>query len=173
MRQLPHGAAAAYAHGPNPSAHITWESIMNMPRQLAAALLVSAIFVLPATAQELSYKPGTVWNIANIQVEPGQMQRYIDFLAGDWKKQNEFGKKEGYVASYHVFAVNNPRSGEPDLILAIEYKDYYTNAQQLDQQKKLEAFLARDSRKLESESGERKAIRKVAGTVELQELVLK
>ena len=77
------------------------------------------------------------------------------------------------MVSYHVFSVNNPRSGEPDLILAVEYKDYYTNAQQLAQQKKLEAFLASDARKMESQSGERKAIRKLAGSVELQELNLK
>ena len=146
---------------------------MNLSRPFAAVLLTFAAFTFPATAKELSYTPGTVWNISNIQVEPGQMQRYIDFLAGDWKKLNEFGKKEGYIVSYHVFSVNNPRSGEPDLILAIEYKDYYTNAQQLAQQKKLEAFLASDTRKMESQSGERKAIRKLAGSVELQELNLK
>lgn len=146
---------------------------MNLSRQFAASLIVFAALILPATAQELSYTPGTVWNITNIQVEPGQMQRYLDYLAGDWKKTNEFGKKEGYVVSYHVFSVNNPRNGEPDLVLAIEYKDYYTNAQQLAQQKKLEAFLASDTRKMESQAGERKAMRKLLGSVELQELNLK
>jgi hypothetical protein len=146
---------------------------MNFSKQFAAALLSFAVFTFPATAQELSYTPGTVWNISNIQVEPGQMQRYLDFLAGDWKKLNEFGKKEGYVVSYHVFSVNNPRNGEPDLILAVEYKDYYTNAQQLAQQKAVEAFVKSDTRKMESQSGERKAMRKLAGSVELQELNLK
>jgi hypothetical protein len=130
-------------------------------------------FIFPATAQELSYTPGTVWNISNIQVEPGQTQRYLDYLAGDWKKVIEFGKKEGYVVSYHVFQVNNARNGEPDLILAVEYKDYYTNAQQLAQQKSLEAFLASDARKMENKSGERKTMRKLVGSVELQELNLK
>ena len=146
---------------------------MKLFRPLAAISITVAAFVVPAAAQELSYTPGTVWNFSNIQVEPGQMQRYLDFLAGDWKKLNEFGKKEGYIVSYHVFSVNNARNGEPDLILAIEYKDYYSNAQQLAQQKKLEAFLASDVRKMESQSGERRAIRKLAGGMELQELNLK
>ena len=108
---------------------------MKPSRLFAATLIMLVASVVPATAQQLSYTPGTVWNISNIQVEPGQMQHYLDFLAGDWKKVNEFGKKEGYIVSYHVFSVNNPRNGEPDLILAVEYKDYYTNAQQLAQQK--------------------------------------
>jgi hypothetical protein len=146
---------------------------MNLSRQFSAILVTFAASILPATAQELSYTPGTVWNISNIQVEPGQTQRYLDYLAGDWKKLNEFGKKEGYVVSYHVFSVNNPRSGEPDLILAVEYKDYYSNAEQLVQQRRLEAFLASDARKMENQSGERKAMRKLAGSVELQELNLK
>jgi hypothetical protein len=146
---------------------------MNLSRQFSAILVTFAASILPATAQELSYTPGTVWNISNIQVEPGQTQRYLDYLAGDWKKLNEFGKKEGYVVSYHVFSVNNPRSGEPDLILAVEYKDYYSNAEQLVQQRRLEAFLASDVRKMENQSGERKAMRKLAGSVELQELNLK
>jgi hypothetical protein len=146
---------------------------MKLSRQFAATLITFATIIFPAAAQELSYTPGTVWNISNIQVEPGQMQRYLDYLAGDWKKLNEFGKKEGYVVSYHVFSVNNPRNGEPDLILAVEYKDYYTNAQQLAQQKKLEALLSSDARKMENQSGERKAMRKLVGSVELQELNLK
>jgi hypothetical protein len=146
---------------------------MNISRLLAATLITLAAFVVPATAQELSYTPGTVWNISHIQVEPGQMQHYLDFLAGNWKKVNEFGKKEGYIVSYHVFQVNNARNGEPDLILAVEYKDYYTNAQQLAQQKSLNAFLASDERKMESQSGERKTMRKLVGSAELQELNLK
>ena len=47
------------------------------------------------------------------------MQRYLDYLAGDWKKLNEFGKKEGYVVSYHVLSVNIGSNGEASLILAV------------------------------------------------------
>lgn len=101
------------------------------------------------------------------------MQRYLDFLSGDWKKLNELGKKEGYVVSYHVLSVNNARNGEPDLILAIESKDYYSNAEQLAQQKRIEALLATDARQMEAQSGERKSMRKLMGGMELQELLLK
>ena len=142
-------------------------------RRLCAALAVSVVVAGPALAQEESYKPGTVWNFSYIKVEPGQMNRYIDFLAGDWKKINELGKREGYVVSYHVFSVNNARAGEPDLILAVESKDYFSNAQQLAQQKKIEALLAADQRKMEAQSLDRNPMRKFAGGMELQELVLK
>ena len=136
----------------------------------AAALLLCAG---AAFAQASSYTPGTVWTFSNIQIEPGQFENYMDFLSTTWKKSNEFGKKEGNVVSYHVFQVNNPRNGEPDLILAIESKDYLSNAEQLALQKKFEAFMAMDQRKMQSAGGERKVMRKLVGSMELQELNLK
>ena len=126
-----------------------------------------------ASAQASSYAPGTVWTFSNIKIEPGQFENYMDFLGKTWRKSGEFGIKEGYIVSYHVFQVNNPRSNEPDLILAIEGKDYYSNAQLLDQQKKFEAYMAADARKMTAESGERKVMRKLDGGMELQELKLK
>jgi hypothetical protein len=141
--------------------------------KLFFTLMVAGFASFSTFAQESSYKPGTVWNFSYIKLEPGQGERYMDFLAGQWKRQNEFGKKEGYLVSYHVFSVNNARAGEPDLILAIEYKDYFPVAEQLAQQKKFEAFLSSDVRKLEKESSDRGAARKLMGGMELQELILK
>jgi len=147
---------------------------MNAARFLrtftATAMLLTGTVAL---AQTSSYTPGTVWNFSSIQIEPGQFENYMDFLATTWKKSNGFGKKEGNVVSYHVFQVNNPRHGEPDLILAIESKDYLTNAEQLAIQKKYEAYMAMDQRKMDSASGERKVMRKLVGNMELQELKLK
>lgn len=139
------------------------------------ALISSALLLLGACAfaQAPSYTPGSVWTFSNVQIEPGQFENYMDFLANTWKKSNEFGKKEGNIISYHVFQVNNPRHGEPDLILAIEAKDYLSNGEQLAIQKKFEAFMAMDQRKMDTAGGERKVMRKLTGSMELQELKLK
>jgi hypothetical protein len=137
----------------------------------AAAVLV--MFAGAASAQSSSYTPGTVWTFTNVAVEPGQFENYMDWLDKEYKKSSDFGVKEGYIVSYHVFSVNNARAGEPDLILAVESKDYLTNAQQLDIQKKYEAFMAKDTHTMTTESGERKVLRKINGGMELQELKLK
>jgi len=136
----------------------------------AAALLALGT---AAFAQSSSYTPGSVWTFTNVVIEPGQFENYMDFLDKEYKKLNDYGVKEGYLLSYHVFQVNNARNGEPDLILAVESKDYLTNAQQLDIQKKYEAYMAKDNRKMTTESGERKVMRKFVGGMELQELKLK
>ncbi len=138
-----------------------------------AAMLIAAAQVTPATAQESSYKPGTVWEAGRIDVLPGQFENYMDWLATSWKKIQELGKAEGVVVEYHVLATNNPRAGEPDLILIVEYKDYLTTAQQEAMRKKVNALLAQDNRQASTASGERGKMREQLGSTEYQELILK
>ena len=148
---------------------------MNMIKSLtiAAALLGTVAMAAPSMAQEVSYKPGSVWTAGRIHVLPGQFDNYMDWLAGDWKRMREFGKKEGVELSYHVMQVNNPRKDEANLILLIEMKDYMTTAQQEAFNKKLNAFLASDDRKQGAASAVRGAMRETWGSTEFQELVLK
>jgi len=148
-----------------------------MKNSLMAAGLGAAAFLAFAPeislAQASSYTPGTVWYVTEVKTLPGQDENYIDWLSANWKKIQELGKKEGLVVSYHVYRVNAQRRGEADLVLATEYKDYVTTAQQLAFQKKVEALMAGDAHKLDTQQGERKAMREVLSTTELQELVLK
>lgn len=145
---------------------------MNLKKSLCAAVAVLSLS-LPALAQDSSYTPGSVWFFSNIKVEPGHFEKYMDYLGTNWKKVQELGKKEGIIVSYHVLAVNAQRHDEPDIVLAVEIKDYQNNAQQLAFQKKVEAMLAADTRKQDTASGERGAMRKLVGNMQLQELVLK
>lgn len=140
-----------------------------------ASLMIAATMLQPsaATAQESNYKPGSVWVSSRIHVLPGQFENYMDYLAGSWKRINEFGKKEGVVLSYHILQVNNPRKDEPTLILLIENRDYLPTAQQETLRKKLNAFLSMDDRKMDAASGARGPMRELWGSTEMQELVLK
>jgi hypothetical protein len=147
-----------------------------MKRFISAAATAAGLAVAsaaPLAAQQASYVPTTVWQMSQIKTEPGQAENYLDYLAGNWRKQLEFQKKAGYVVSYHVFSVDNARAGEPDLILAVEYKDYMTTAQQLDMQNKFEAMMQQDVHKSDAASGERKSMRTQLGSMEMQELKFK
>ena len=148
---------------------------MNMMKSafMGAAMIAACALATPAMAQESSYKAGTVWTASRIHVLPGQFENYMDYLAGQWKRINEMGKKEGVVLSYHILQVNNPRKDEANLILLIENKDYMTNAQQEALRVKMNAFLAMDDRKQDAASGARGPMRELWGSTEFQELVLK
>lgn len=148
--------------------------MMNIKSVLATTGLAMMLSLAgPAMTQETSYKPGTVWTASRIHVLPGQFDNYMDYLAKDWKRVQEFGKKEGVVLSYHVLAVNNPRKDEANLILLIEAKDYMTVAQQDAFNAKLNAFLAMDDRKQNAASAARGPMRELWGSTEYQELILK
>jgi hypothetical protein len=140
---------------------------------LVATSLMFAVTGSAAIAQERSYTPGTVWVFSNIDVIDGQFENYMDYLAGNWKRVNEIGKREGAVVSYHVFSVNNARMDEPDLILGIEYKDYVTTAEQEAIQKRVNAALAQTERTAAKAYADRGTMRKSMGTMEVQELKLK
>ena len=147
---------------------------MKMMKSLfVGAAMVVATLATPALAQESSYKPGTVWNASRIDVLPGQFENYMDYLTTTWKKNQELAKAEGIVLDYLVLAVNNPRQGEPDLVLIIEYKDYQTTAQQEAFSKKVNAMMALDDRKQDVAAGKRQAMRELMGSTEYQELILK
>ena len=148
--------------------------MLNLKTLMATTVIAATMAMAgPAMTQERSYKPGSVWTASRIKVLPGQFDNYMDFLDGQWKRIQEFGKKEGVVLSYHVLAVNNARKDEPDLILLIETKDYMTNAQQDAFNDKMNAFLASDDRKQAAASAARGPMRELQGTVEYQELILK
>lgn len=149
-------------------------TIHPTPRTLLTTLAAALTLVAAAAwAQAPSYSSGSVWSLSHIKIEPGQGERYMDFLADQWKRLHDEGKRMGTVVSYHVLQVNDAREGEPDLILAVEYPDYLTHAQQAEMQKRIDAFLANDVRTREAESGARAAMRKLAGSMQLQELILK
>lgn len=148
--------------------------MMNFKSILATTVLAATMAMAgPAMTQERSYKPGSVWTASRIKVMPGQFDNYMDFLDGQWKRVQEFGKKEGVILSYHVLSVNNARKDEPDLILLVESKDYMTTAQQDAFNDKLNAYLASDDRKQGAESAARGPMREQQGSVEYQELILK
>ena len=140
---------------------------------IGTALMIAAALTTPAMAQELPVKNGSVWVASRIDTLPGQMPAYLDYLATEWKKQNEFLKAEGVLLSYRVLRTNHARNEEPDLILLLEYKDYASNAQQEAITKKLEAAMRRDARQGAAGNLEREKIRSLMGSTEYQELVLK
>ncbi|VXC92749.1 conserved exported hypothetical protein [Sphingomonas sp. AX6] len=134
-----------------------------------AALLALAS---PAGAQDMPYTPGTYWEVASIDVEDGMEPQYIDFLAGQWRKSQEFAKSKGYITDYHVLTNMNPRDGEPDLYLVTEFERMYDTAEQLRQQREYEAMMKRTERQLMGESGARGKMRTLKGSMLLRELTL-
>lgn len=90
----------------------------------AAAILILALpTAVSAQTADRTYDLGPVWNIAYIQTKPGMFDDYMAYVKNTWIPLQEADKAAGYVVDYDVLAVDNPRDGEPDVILITKFKN--------------------------------------------------
>jgi hypothetical protein len=87
------------------------------------ALIISAIGYAQV---KRPFHDGSVWDIAFIRVKPGMDVGYMNYLAGDWKRNQEAFKKAGMILSYKVISTESHGPGDFNLMLMTEYKDLAT-----------------------------------------------
>lgn len=90
---------------------------------VAAALSVCTAGAVQAQTAERVYDNGTVWVISYIETKTGMFDDYMAYLATKWRETNETDKRAGVVLDYKVLQVDQPRDGEPDVILMVQYKN--------------------------------------------------
>ncbi|MDB5715499.1 MAG: hypothetical protein JWO15_2896 [Sphingomonadales bacterium] len=146
---------------------------MKINALMALSLVTASIAVTPALAQRTTTEPGNYTSVSMIKILPGQYENYMDFLAAQWKKQNEFAKSKGYLTSYHVLSAVDPRANEPDLFLVIEFKDWPTNAESKRRQDEFVTMMKMDEHQMDTASGARGPMRTQMGSMTLQEVLLK
>jgi|SRR6185369_8343733 len=97
--------------------------------RIFAGLLVCAVLTLSVVVFAQVHRPyrnGTVWNIGFIRMKPGMETAYLNYIAGDWKREQEALKKEGQIISYKIIQSEAHGSTDFNLMLMTEYKDLAT-----------------------------------------------
>ena len=92
------------------------------------ALLAFAAMLLPtlSIAQSAPARPfhdGPVWDITYVKAKPGVALKYMEYLASDWKTEQEALKKAGLILNYMVIGTEAHSPTDFDLMLMTEYKD--------------------------------------------------
>ena len=134
----------------------------------AATILLTSV---PALGQELPVKSGDFWDVAAITVDDGHFPDYVDFLAGEWRKRNDFSKSKGWIKDYKIFSNVNARDGEPDLYLVTVFDHMTTPAEDIQREKEMNAFMASTTRQGAAGSAHRATYRKLRGDMLLQEMM--
>jgi hypothetical protein len=90
---------------------------------IAAAFVAGtpAVAAAPVDPDAPVYENGPVWDFTEVKTADGHFDDYMAFLASKWRTEQEAYKKEGLVLGYKIFTMIDPRDGEGDLMLAIEY----------------------------------------------------
>lgn len=96
-------------------------------------MLVSSLIVLLLTVSVVvmaqvnrPFRNGSVWSIALIKMKPGMETAYLNYIAGDWKREQEALKKDGQILSYKVITTEAHGSNDWNIMLMSEYKNLAT-----------------------------------------------
>jgi hypothetical protein len=139
----------------------------------ALALSVVGAAALTVHAQvKRPYRDGTVWNVSFIRVKPGMDTAYLNYLATDWKRNQEAAKKEGLIVSYKVLSTEAHNPNDWNLILMTEVKDLASMEANQEKADALSQKVVGDDQKQMQGYKDRSEIREVMGDRLAREVVL-
>ncbi len=143
-------------------------------RKIVSALAFACVllFTLPSLAQSKPYHDGPVWEIQFIHAKAGMEDRYLRYLTGDWKKEQEAMKKAGYVLDYKVIVTEAHNPMDPNVILMSQYKDLASMEANADKAEELGRQLFGGSDKVEAGYQDRASYRDIIGERIGREIIL-
>jgi hypothetical protein len=136
---------------------------------LAAACLSS---VAALAQQPRPFHNGPIWDIAFIRVHYGQQDRYLGYLAGEWKQTQETMKKAGYILDYKVITTDPHNAEDYDVILMTEFKDLASLEANEDKMRELEEKQLGGPQKAQAGAESRGNFREVLGDRIGREIIL-
>jgi len=148
----------------------------NMIRVIAvlafAAMLLST-FSLAQTVPVRPFHDGPVWDITFVKAKPGVGLKYMEYLATEWKTEQEALKKAGLILNYMVIETESHSPDDFDLMLMTEFKDLAT--MEADQDKReavaFKALSLNDKKMIEGYQ-ERASWREIVGSRLAREIIL-
>jgi hypothetical protein len=104
------------------------EKIMKRNRTLVSLfiVLILAASVVVVAQVKRPFSNGSVWSISFIKMKPGMETAYLNYVSGDWKREQEALKKDGQILSYKVITTEAHGSSDWNIMLMSEYKDLAT-----------------------------------------------
>jgi len=125
---------------------------------------------LPASASDWPMVPGDFYEMTGVHLKDGGGLAYANFLASEWKADQEFAKSKGWIKSYLVLSNPYVRKGEPDLYLIVISERLPSGPETDKRDDEYMAWKKKTQAQMQKESGNRLEIREISGSSLLQEL---
>lgn len=144
----------------------------RLVRGMLVALVFASVMVTAtqATADEWPFVQGDHWEVTGIHLKDGGGLAYANFLASEWRKDQEFAKSKGWIKSYTVLVNAYPRKGEPDLYLIAITDGVPSGAEGEKRQAEYMAWSKTSIADQQKASGNRAEFREVGSSSLLQEM---
>lgn len=139
---------------------------------LLVLMLCSAAAVLPTrvAASDWPMTQGDFWEMTGVHLKDGGALAYANFLATEWKADQEFAKSKGWIKGYMVLSNAYARKGEPDLYLVVISERLASGVESDKRTDEYIAWKKKTQAQLSKESGNRLEIREIGSGSLLQEL---
>ncbi len=140
-----------------------------------AIALTTLLLAIPAVAQIYRYySPGTIWTVTTIRIQSGMDPAYLQFLDGEFKKEEDAQVNAGYMKSYKVLRTLDDDESSWNLLILREYKSLAEMEADEEKSDKLSSdVLHQDDQKQMQGYEERSKVREVLATRTARELILK
>ena len=147
---------------------------MKFNRALVSSLILLILTVSVVVVAEVNrpFRNGSVWSISFIKMKPGMETAYINYVAGDWKREQEALKKDGQILSYKVITTEAHGSSDWNIMLMTEYKDLATREANEDKADSLAQTVIGNDEKQMQGYRDRLQIREVLDIRSAREVVL-
>lgn len=121
-------------------------------------------------ADDYPFVAGDYWEVTGIHIKDGGGLKYANFLAGEWRENQEFAKSKGWIKDYMIFANAYPRQGEPDLYIVTVIDSVVSGAVSEKRQDEYMAWRKKTIAQMDSEAGNRAEYREVMSNELIQKL---
>jgi hypothetical protein len=136
-----------------------------------AAAVLSFAIASPVIAQsEDPFVPGDYVDMAMITVEDGHSLEYGNYLAGMWRKRQEYAKSQGWITGYEILENVDKRPGEPDIYLVTRFASMPDSAESTKRDDAFHKYMAMTDAQIEQGSAQRASYRHRIGSMLLQKL---
>ncbi len=139
-------------------------------RVFAVILLGVSAMSIAQAQEEPPFIGGDYWEVTGIKTADGGGLKYARWLAGEWRKNSEFAKSQGWIKDFMVISNVHARSDEPDLYLIRVFENMATVAEGEARRKEYMAWVKKSMDKMSEESGNRASFRTVMSTSLLQHM---
>ena len=86
-------------------------------------LMFTVMFVSNLSAQERTFKDGSVWQVGFIKTSANMTVEYINNLKNNWKATHDEAVKEGLILSYKILEGTSANPEDWDVMLMTEFKN--------------------------------------------------
>jgi hypothetical protein len=136
----------------------------NFFRVLAIVLLSVSAMSIAQAQEEPPFIPGDYWEVTGVKTADGAGLKYARWLAGEWRKNSEFAKSQGWIKDFMVINNVHARADEPDLYLIRVFENMATVEEGEKRRKAYMAWAEQSMDEMAAASGNRAEYRTIMST---------